>query len=744
MADIISQYSNYEIFVLKAENTYSLELQTEPEGWKDSDPQLDRNADYHGIFTSFTSSLIFRGEAADYIENAYSIGGINTNLRLIRYKLKDIDGDVKYVEVDSSLADFKTKQKKDGGLSIKFNSNELEDIIKSHQSDDFELERLTSIDDKEISAFNLFKTHLSGRNITGIGETNVNENVYSEYRPEFNKTYQLIHLMSPNYNTELRAGTIVTKYISEGDYRFSTVDSQPVDDPTSSNMFYVRTDVVGETANVKVSYDINMVMIGYEDGIIQARLLVKEWNGSFFSTANEFNLNSSTDLNFSNNRTKEVQFKGDIEIDTLLYNQGLMIEYTLVRSGHPFRRVKLLFDKHIVKVISSTFQEDSTNLSVSFVHDVVSRLMYILTGDKERFYSKYFGRKELGYKQDGEGGLIGMISGFWIRQFDSSSDRYKSMQISLKDIISSTQAVFNVGVGIETFNNKQRLRFENLKYFYQPTVTIRLPNQVANVVRTLDSNLFFSGTELGYEYGGDYEDTVGLDEPNTVTKTVTPIRKSDKKYVFKSKVRSDGTGLELTRRKPQLLFPEEDTSQDEHNWFLDLKRDTLGFREKLWPDRLQEEPTGINSPESYSGMFFTPLSMLFRHGFVIRAGLEHYYDKLIKYASSSSNSKLKTFFTGKQKSYYENSDILVSELDRPRFLPDIIEFEHAVDDDLMDIIMGKTRTLVEGQYEEVLNFYFKIEFLNEDEELETGYLLNLKPKDGKFTVQKANDNLIKR
>jgi hypothetical protein len=37
--------------------------------------------------------------------------------------------------------------------------------------------------------------------------------------------------------------------------------------------------------------------------------------------------------------------------------------------------------------------------------------------------------------------------------------------------------VFNVGVGIEEVNGKERVRVEELSYFYN-NVTIRLPNQV--------------------------------------------------------------------------------------------------------------------------------------------------------------------------------------------------------------------------------------------------------------------------
>ena len=64
----------------------------------------------------------------------------------------------------------------------------------------------------------------------------------------------------------------------------------------------------------------------------------------------------------------------------------------------------------------------------------------------------------------------------------------------------------------------------------------------------------------------------------------------------------------------------------------------------------------------------------------------------------------------------------------------------------MELILG-TKNIEyppgSGLFEEVPNVYFKFEFTNEKEEIERGYLLNLKPKNsGEFKFQKANEQLI--
>ena len=123
--------------------------------------------------------------------------------------------------------------------------------------------------------------------------------------------------------------------------------------------------------------------------------------------------------------------------------------------------------------------------------------------------------------------------------------------------------------------------------------------------------------------------------------------------------------------------------------------------------------------------------------------LEKYQDKFIRFISSKSNSKLTTWFKGDSQPYTENSNLKVSDIERSRFLPEIIRFNHQVDDDLMDWILGTTDVKINGEIEKVPNFYFKFEFINELGYRERGYLMELNPADkGEFTFQKANENIL--
>ena len=85
--------------------------------------------------------------------------------------------------------------------------------------------------------------------------------------------------------------------------------------------------------------------------------------------------------------------------------------------------------------------------------------------------------------------------------------------------------------------------------------------------------------------------------------------------------------------------------------------------------------------------------------------------------------------------YKENGSIINSDLERPRFTPEIIKFNHICTDEILKQVEGKSQILGE----EILNVYGLIEFINENNEIEKGYLLSLKPnKAGEWELLKYN------
>lgn len=391
----------------------------------------------------------------------------------------------------------------------------------------------------------------------------------------------------------------------------------------------------------------------------------------------------------------------------------------------------------------SFFEKSQTKAVLA--HELLDRLVTIGTNNEKVFYSDFLGRTDLGYAVDGPGALTGVAHGFWIRQYDKLpipseepkiDNLFKPLTTSFKDAVASLDAVWNIGIGIETVGNKERIRLEQLSYFYNNNITIHLPLQVKKVKRYKAVNYYYSGLEFGNEKGGDYQEAMGLDEYNTKSTFTTIINRVKETYSKISKYRTDSYGMEFARRKPKSLNDTEDTSYDTDNFMMDLKRGYLPtvFEQRKWQDDFEKEPTGVFNPESATNLRFSPFNCLLRHSWWFGGGFKKYLTDYVSYGSSKSNSQLKTKLLGKNE-YSENGSIINSELMKPRFFPEWIEFEHECGFEVMQMVEGKT--IILGK--EIMNFYGLVEFINEDKEKETAFLFNLKPNGkGQWKVLKSN------
>jgi len=763
MADTFLEYSDSIRYVLQSEVSNSLLLTKEPDGFMNDDLEISRDKKWHGVFNQITNSLTFYGDAKDYIRLAFEIKGHNANLYLIKYTLqKDVKGtaaygtnDIKWGIEYMGLADWDTLEESNYGLKIKFQSDALKKTLDSHNGDTFELERDDDIDGNAIDDLYIDKVSIQGRSIVTKGEQKLNDNNDS-----------------PIYKG-VKNCVIPTQYISEGAERFVTIDgetnaeveiSNDYSGMSASNLFYVNdTDTQALDTDVHVEIDMSVKIILAGGSTVKLKLSQVKWDGAKYVLVREYEL-----ADLSDGSTKNVKANIDFTYENserqLEWNDGLVL--WLDRVTFSFDQMEVFCFKENIIVTEKPFFEPSINLDFIFLNSALGRLLQIITGKKKKFYSKMFGRNDDDAEQRGEYtyaetsryGEIGLISGLWARAFDRDSERYKSIKLSLGKTLDSLRAVFNIGVSIETVGNEERLRVEDLKYYYQNETVVKLPLQVSNIKRKIDSKLYFSGVEVGYDKGGDYENEIGLDEPNTRTEFVTPLRKTKNKLNKISSIRSDEYGMEILRRKPQAYYPEEDINGDEDNWFLDVKRTPVSTgstrTQRDWDDdRLVVPPTGILEPLSYRAFLFTPKRMLLRHGWILRAGMEqktHVTDESrskIKYISSKNNTNLAMQFEGvdglpNEELIVESDDVRVGDLERARFLPEIITFEHPIDDDLMAQILDTTTKEYQGSNEEIPNVYFKFEWVNEEGNTERGYLLSLKPnKAGVFTMQKANENL---
>lgn len=782
MANIKNDYSDYIKFYLVAEDKHAL-LVDNVIGWNEYGFDFARDSTYHGAMVFVTKTLGFKGEAKAYLLNEYKTKGVLARTGLLVSRLIEQDGELRWVDEDMVFADFYKKKEKDGILEIVFNSNNLMDSIDSYEDDEFEIERTEDYDNNEIDSIKTNTTTIQGRSIQSIGSFEIAfwPGYYGSTAPK---------------NIIQHQESIATKVVSEGPSRYSdatedynynnfhiNADGSPqrgdfqngeelstddgINTPfTSAVCFYdfSTEDVPDIVVNLDFYLDTKIYAsngaMNYLD-VVKARF--DSGSGKFFQVDKyrvaEINGIDPDHFEREITTTLSINTSKDECLFLALYRDELTGPTSLIN-----RDIRIQVDNSLIKISEVEVFEPSYNVKFNFIHDIIARLIYIISGKKDNLISSVLGRWKsdksddeiINHIVDGELGLIGAVSGFQIRNFNTGDERYKSPKYSLKNILAACSSNFNLGVGIEKIKNKEYFVIEKLEYFYRTETISLFTEQVSDVKRSMDEKSFYSSIEVGFDKVTEYDNKMGLDEPNVKSQFITPLFNTKNKFKKFSKIRADEYGLEILRRKPKLKFPNDNISGDEDNWFLDLKRKEYSgnepgggfdpvedYEQVEWQDRLSEKPTGIHSPETFRSMLFTPMRALLRLATNFKSGMYIYGEKYINFTSSSSNRNLEMKFIGENISYKEGDNVRISDLPRPLFKNEKITFTHPYSENLRRTLFGKTKVIINGKEREVPNFYFKFEWINEDGVKERGYFLKYEYTDNPtFEFQLANEEII--
>ena len=785
MSNIYPIYTDRVRYKL-TQNPKGQQMIEEPVGFRDDDNEFVRDKTFHGIFPQMTNNLTFHNQGAFFIRDVYNEYGINADLILTKEE-RNPSTDL-WEQVYTGFLDMSTYSKKEDGVSIKFISSGLLRVIKARQNEKIELDRLDTLKGTTIPYLEPKEVLMSGRNIQ------LNSLLETEKELSYTTTptaespgirmFNMRQKSNNNYYGTMGYPMFVT-YVSDesvnqfvgGNLSMSQQRQEEDEVGRQESMFYAVSEK-DTTLKVKIKYKFNIFDAHRDYNIGNQNDIKKLTNANMYLRLAIYE--NGVDYNFKNvaldNITPNMVYdegilssqenqEGELNLSiNLLKDESVSFQFfgtstdwgTLLEFGNLRPSFKDMTGS--IEIIRDS-QYDPSVSKIHFPFNVANRFLKLFTDKDNLVVSNVLGKIEDGYSEDGEASLLAMCHGFWIRGFSkddvvelTNENRYKSMTTSFSDFYKSYFDVWNLGAGIEKVGFKETFRIEKLDYFYNKNILIRLGQivngkfeyvPVNNLTRKLDKNSFISGLDIGYSTGGDYEEAIGLDEYNTKTTLTTIIDKVKTTFTAVSKYRADSYGAEFARRKPYATFPTEDTKYDNSIWLLDLIRNPFSkvFNQRLWEDDFSEIPTGVFSPETAQNLRLSPFNILLRHGWNIGSGLVKYPLDFIRYGSSIANSGLTTKLKISDYPEYggvshsENGNIQNKDLETARMNGEVIEFEFNVDYDLLQKIQGKTVIL--GK--EVQNFYGLVSFMNEDGDIEEGYLEKLSPSGvGKWTLNKFN------
>lgn len=711
------RYQRREYKLVNTDNGNSIILDgkgtaSEPKNWDNSEIQLKRSTKNFSITTIYSKDLEFTGDGAKFLASAYDVNGVEANVKLYEYRY-DTPESVPYVYSVGNF-DFTEFIKEKNIVKVPLNSGGLNSLIKSKLNDKLELTRTESLTGKSLPNLNINRFGAVNRPLflDSLLETS-----------EFDRENEQIQVVGDN---ERKSINVPLSIIYESDDNVvSSIPNQIDDSPGSglvSSFFYYNNNI-DKVFNLDIKYS-SKVFIGvagtpdgevflsltrYDQTLnVIERIFLKQYVSVNNNISDNINV-SYSNPNFELKQGESLALQWRIESFNDL--SALTLKTTEINSS--------------VRIQENSLRTDlPRQFNFIFNNDTGKRLLNIINDDPETYYSDFF--ESSGFK------LTGLSSGKWIRGF--SDDKIK---MSLREYLDNCNSVFNMGYNIEVVNGKETLVHEPLKYFFRPEVKIKIPQQVNNVKRTVAKEFIYSNIKSGYKKpSGDnlYEEVNGLNEYNTSNEYITPITKIQQDYDIESPFRADSEGKELTIRKSIQEFPTEDYRSDNTIFNLDLKDIGTGiYAERTWQDDYEEEPKNVFSPDTATGLRITPFRNLQRHFWFLNSAFTKFTQKYIRYSSTRGNSDL---ITKKQNEveYSENGDYQINSLENAIFVSEWVEFEYPVNSELLNMVNGFTN--VGGR--NIPNIYFKIEFINEYNKKEYGYIFDFKPlKEGKWKILKA-------
>lgn len=736
----------------------------EPLNWDDDDKTLLRSKTLHGIFPRFSNDITFIEDGARHIETIKRDFGINSQIIVVREERNPISLDDEWVVTYTGELDLtKYKREENGNVTVRFNSGGLEKTRKSRQNIKVELEAENTLDGDTLPDLDIKEVALNGRDVFLTSEVRQVEST------EYNIRTSIAYFPgSGNYISQRReALSVKADLIYESDDQVNAVIYSPINiiptsttslptyhDGTTGNMFYA---VATQNKTIKLKFDINFTITGIARtsvlGDCDLRIVLLKYKNGV-----NYDFDSRQVLAFignpANNSGNTYTYTGELDYN-IQEDESLALvleqEMDFVPEHSTSLNTFITVNKWQINI-----DEQSTSLpsrsNVVLAHEAGERILKMITGQDNIFYSTLLGGKDIGYQEDGLGRYAGLSHGYWVRGFAKGDNLYKSITTSWKDYYKSLDAIYNIGLGLETFQGKQRYVLEDKRYFYSRNVTIRLGHnnengefvytQVSDVVRTVDDRFYFSDIEIGFAKGGEYEEVMGLDEYNVKSQFSTVIRALDNSYKRLSTYRGDSIGKEIARRASKSLSPTQDTPYDKDIFIQDLKRgEAQVLEERLWQDDLEEAPTGVFSPNTATNLKYTPFNCFLRHAWFVAGGLQKYENDFIRFANSISNSELVTNLKASLYPTYggtarsENGDIRNGDIKGVRFFPEKVSFKYEVDFEL-NLLLNGTTNLPNGKT--IPNLNGLIEYKNENGQIERAYLNKLKPNKGEWEVLIAN------
>jgi len=677
----------------------------EPIGWKDDLMNIKRSDKNFTTVTKYSTNLEFFGIGENAITEIYKNYGLEAEIILIK-KIQDPlvqEFKTRYYAILDGYSYARGNDK----VKISTLESRLTRELKGYNSEKIEINRTTSMTGVEIPELETKRVNIIGKDLLLVSKFGVRLD-QEELRTDHSGSDKI-------YYTTFPMDLYADSHVDAADvtnYKIQNLNNNLPTNGSTQNMFWSVSEEDVILDKFRVDLKLNYTDFGQNQmsrvNLVLYLLKFKDVSPTGGSTQYEYvsrellayGLNSNGGSQGESNMVSKT-----IEYNNTFYNfainKGESYALAVFQESQDGKDLLLDMEKIDVEIVSNSY-EDGTQCDCILPMDLFTHLARIMSGRTDAVVvSNYFGRKDLGYEEDGEGAYIGITSGFLARGF-----RDKPLTTSWKDAMESYGAVLNVSYVVEKIGFKEFIRIEPTDYFFTGKRTV-FENPVASnkLILKPKPELSYKGIEIGYQKGGEeYEEVDSIDEFNGKMNWVTPLAGAETVFTKLSKYRADSVGLIFAIRKPVKSFPTEDTSYDNDIFLLDMKLAEIGgvLEQRVWQDDFTIIPDGLYSPSTATNLRLCPSEMFKRHERYLGACLNLYKDKKITFGSGVGNVLLVL------EGELVNRDINIIDIAGSSFRNWSISFDYDTDSVLEDAMTENIYGIFEFNDSEGFTWQFRL------------------------------------
>jgi hypothetical protein len=299
------------------------------------------------------------------------------------------------------------------------------------------------------------------------------------------------------------------------------------------------------------------------------------------------------DVPFSSG-VQEFRIPFTIEFE-MFEDENVLIEATFTTSGlftfSDFEFIEL--QDNFLNVEEVKRFQSSTTKSL-YLFDAINRQLNISLGQSNLLKSTLYGRVENGYNEDGDEAFNQLLDGKSIRNLN------KPFNVSIKDLMTSLNALHNIGFSIERdTNNVESVRVERMEYFFQ-NILLHQFDFVSKYSRKPNLDLICNELEFGFTKFPRDNQQGSLGDYLTKMNYQTPVKNVKNKFAKVSEILLSTFYISYTQREAFANNPDNAYETDEDLFLIANEAPstvfngcTLTFRIAPFNDILITLPIGL-------------------------------------------------------------------------------------------------------------------------------------------------------